>query len=159
MTTALIIIGLLFSIAGVIGSVLPIIPGPILGFLSLIIISYSKSWEPFSVTFLVIMGCLTAVISVLDYIVPAAGAKKFGASKLGILGSVVGMIVGFFVIPPWGMLVGAFLGAIAGELIEGKDGKDALRAGWGVFVGNIMGACIKLAFTITVLILYIKAMF
>ena len=104
------------------------------------------------------MAGLTVLATFLDYVVPAIGAKKYGASKLGIWGSIIGMIFGLFIFPPWGVLVGAIIGALAGELAGGKRGKKALRASWGVFVGNIMGVGLKLAFSGTIFFFYIKAM-
>jgi len=154
----LIILGLLFALMGLIGCILPVIPGPPLSFFSLIILSYAKNWEPFSVPFLIIMAGLTILVTILDYIVPAMGAKKYGASKLGIWGSIIGMIFGLFIFPPWGVLVGAIIGALAGELTGGKKGKKALRASWGVFVGNIMGIGLKMAFCGAILFFYIKEM-
>ena len=105
------------------------------------------------------MGILTALLIILDYVAPALGAKKFGASKRGIWGSAIGMIIGIFFIPPWGMIVGAFIGALAGELASGKSGGKALRAGWGILIGNVLGIGLKLAFTAVVLLYYVKEMF
>jgi len=154
----LIILGLLFALIGLIGCILPVIPGPPLSFFALIILSYAKNWEPFSVTFLIIMAGLTILATALDYVVPAIGAKRYGASKLGVWGSIIGMLIGLFIFPPWGMLIGAIIGALAGELAGGKKGKKALRAGWGVFVGNIIGIGLKLAFSGAILFFYIKEM-
>jgi len=154
----LIILGLLFALIGLIGCILPVIPGPPLSFFALIILSYAKNWQPFSTTFLIIMAGLAIVVTILDYVVPVIGAKRYGASKLGVWGSIIGMLIGFFIFPPWGMLIGAIIGALAGELAGGKKGKMALRAGWGVFVGNIMGIGLKLAFSGAMLFFYIKEM-
>jgi len=154
----LIILGFLFALMGLIGCILPVIPGPPLSFFSLIILSYAKNWEPFSVTFLIVIAGLTILATVVDYVIPAIGAKKYGASKLGIWGSIIGMIFGLFIFPPWGMLIGAIIGALAGELAGGKKGKKALQASWGVFVGNIMGIGLKLAFSGAILFFYIKEM-
>ena len=154
----LIILGLVFALIGLIGCILPVIPGPPLSFFALIILSYAKNWEPFSTTFLIIMAGLTILVTVLDYVVPAIGAKRYGASKLGVWGSIIGMLIGIFIFPPWGMLIGAMAGALAGELAGGKKGGKALRAGWGVFVGNIMNIGIKLAFSGAILFFYIKEM-
>jgi uncharacterized protein YqgC (DUF456 family) len=154
----LIILGLLFALIGLIGCILPVIPGPPLSFFALIILSYAKNWEPFSATFLIIMAGLTLLATGLDYVVPAIGAKRYGASTLGVWGSIIGMLIGLFIFPPWGMLIGAIIGALAGELASGKKGKMALRAGWGVFVGNIMGIGLKLAFSGAILFFYIKEM-
>ena len=159
MTTLLIILGLLLALAGVFGCIFPIIPGPPLGYLALIILSWAKGWEPFGTTFLIIMAGLTILVSILDYLLPAMGAKKYGASRLSLWVSMAGMVIGLFLFPPWGMIIGAFLGAVAGELLAGRQGKSALRAGWGVFVGNMLSAGLKLALTGVMLFLYIKEMF
>ncbi|NOY58322.1 MAG: DUF456 family protein [Calditrichaeota bacterium] len=155
----LIILGLLVALTGLVGCILPVVPGPPLSFLALILISMAKHWHAFSPQFLYIMAGLTILVTVLDYVVPAAGARKYGASKLGVWGSIIGMFVGLLFFPPWGVIFGAFLGALVGELIIGKEGKQALRAGWGVFVGNMIGVGLKLAVSFVMLFYYIKAMF
>ena len=155
----LIILGLLFALVGLAGCILPVIPGPPLSFSALIILSFAKDWQPFSSTFLIIMAGLTMLVTILDYVVPAIGAKKYGASKLGMCGSIIGMLIGLFLFPLWGMLVGAIVGALAGEIVAGKEGKKALRAGWGVFVGNVMVIGIKLAFSGFMLFFYVKEIF
>jgi uncharacterized protein len=159
MTLFLIILGLLVSIIGLAGCILPVIPGPPLSFVALILLSIAKDWQVFSPTFLWIMAALTILVTILDYVVPAAGAKKYGASKLGVWGSIIGMFVGLFFFPPWGMLFGALIGAVLGEFIVGKQGDQALKAGWGVFVGNLMGVGLKMAASAVMLLYYIKEMF
>ena len=159
MTIALIILGLLCALMGLVGCLLPIIPGPPLSFLALIILSFARNWEPFSTTFLIVMAGLTLLVTVLDYVVPLIGAKKYGASKLGVWCSMIGMLIGVFFFPPWGMLIGAFVGAIAGEVLSGKEGKRSLRAAWGVFLGNVLGVGLKLAFCGAILFFYIREMF
>jgi hypothetical protein len=159
LNVALIIIGLILAISGMVGCILPVIPGPILSFSALILMSWVKSWQSFSQTFLIVMGILTGLLLLLDYIAPALGAKKYGASKRGLWGSAIGMIIGIFFIPPWGMIVGAFIGALVGELAAGKSGRKALRAGWGILIGNVLVIGLKLAFTAVALFYYIKEMF
>lgn len=159
MTIVLIIIGLLIAIAGIIGCIVPALPGPALSFLSLVILSYAKNWEPFGIRFFVVMGGFAVLVTFLDYVVPAGGAKKYGASKYGVTGSVAGMLIGFFFIPPFGIFVGAFVGALAGEMIAKRETRDALRAGWGVFMGIMVGLGLKLAYSGVSLFFYIKEMF
>lgn len=158
MDILIIVIGLILALAGIIGCILPVIPGPIFSFLALILLSLTKNWQIFSPTFLIVMGALTALLMILDYIAPALGAKKYGASKPGLWGSVIGMVIGIFFIPPWGIIVGAFVGALVGELLAGKSGKNALRAGWGILIGNVLAIGLKLAFTTVALYYYIKEM-
>ena len=159
MTTVVIILGLLLALVGLVGCIVPVIPGPPLSFLALIILSFAKNWKPFSPAFLIIMACLTIVVTILDYVVPAGGAKKYGASQLGVWGSIIGMPIGFFFFPPWGILIGGIVGALTGELLAGKERGKAFRASWGIFVGYIVGTGLKLVFSGLLLFFYIKEMF
>ena len=156
MDAFLIIIGLACALSGIAGSILPIIPGPSLSFFSLIIISFARDWTPFSAAFLAIAFGLTLLISLLDYVIPALGAKKYGASKPGIWCSVIGMVAGLIFFPPFGIFVGAFLGAVMGEFLAGKDSLAALKAGWGILVGNLLAITLKLTFSGAVLYFYIR---
>ena len=154
-----IIIGFLLALVGIAGCVLPAIPGPPLSFLALLLLSYVKNWEPFSAAFLIIMGALAVSLIIADYVIPAVGAKKYGASKYGIWFSIIGMILGIVFIPPFGIFIGAFIGAIFGEILAGKKGRTALKVGWGVFIGNMVGIGLKLAYSGFVLITYVMKMF
>ena len=154
----LIILGLILALIGLIGCILPVIPGPPLSYASLIILSLAKQWEPFSIAFLIIMGALMLAVSLVDYVFPAIGAKRYGASKAGVWFSIIGMVVGIFFIPPWGIFIGAFVGALIGELLVGKGGKKALKAGWGVFVGNMVSIGFKLAYSGVVIFFYVTKM-
>lgn len=156
MTVALIISGLFFALAGIISCLLPVLPGPLLSYLGLLILSYARNWEPFTTTFLLVMGALALVASILDSFLSAIGARRYGASKWGILGSIAGIVVGLFFIPPWGMVLGAIGGAFLGEVMAGKAAREALRAGWGVFLGNLMGVVLKLVYTGALLFIYIR---
>ena len=155
MTVFLISIGLVLAVVGFVGAIVPVIPGPFISFSSLIVLSWAKDWEPFGAVFLVVMCALTVAASVMDSIFPAVGAKKYGASKLGVWGSVLGMIVGMIFFPPWGIFIGAFAGVFAGEILQGVAVGQAIRAGWGVFLGNMAAIGVKMAFTGAVLCLYI----
>ncbi len=159
MTILLIVVGLLIALAGIIGCIVPALPGPALSFLSLVILSFAKVWEPFGVQFFIVMGGLAALVTFLDYVVPAGGARRYGASKYGVTGSVAGMLIGIFFIPPFGIFVGAFAGALVGEMIAKRGTRDALKAGWGVFVGIMVGVGLKLAYSGVALFFYIKEMF
>ncbi len=155
----LIILGVICLLIGIIGCVIPGIAGPPFSFLALILLSIARRWEPFSVQFLIIMAVITLVVTALDYVVPAAGAKRFGASRAGFWGAIIGLFGGIVFFPPFGMIIGAFLGAITGELIVGKEGSQALKAGWGVFMGVMFGMLLKLITSGIMTFYFIKALF
>lgn len=89
------------------------------------------------------MFIITVVISLVDYFLPVIIAKKYGTSKWGLYGSILGMIIGAF-LSPFGMILGALIGAVVVEWIISKKRKQALEAGWGVFIGSIFGMILKL---------------
>ena len=156
LATALTILGLIAAIGGLAGSILPVIPGPPLSFLALILVSWARNWGPFSTAFLCIMAGAMVVVSLLDYILPAGAAKWYGASQAGLWGSIAGLLMGLFFFPPWGMIPGTIIGSIAGELIAGKRGKSALRAAWGALIGNLFVTVVKLLYSGFILFLAIK---
>jgi uncharacterized protein YqgC (DUF456 family) len=155
----LILLGIIFIIIGIFGCIIPGIAGPPFSFLALICLSIAKKWEPFSVKFLIVMGVLTVVVQGLDYLLPAIGAKKFGATRYGFWGAIIGMLLGIIYIPPLGIIIGAFLGALLGEIIAGKKAYEALKAGWGVFVGVLAGMLLKLTAAGIMTFYFIKALF
>jgi uncharacterized protein YqgC (DUF456 family) len=155
----LIILAFICVIVGIIGCIVPGIAGPPFSYASLILLSIAKRWHPFSAKFLIIMAAITVFVTGLDYLLPAVGAKKYGASKLGFWGAIIGMILGILFFPPLGMIIGAFLGAIVGELLKGKQSYEALKAGWGVFVGILLAVLLKLIATGVMTFYFIKALF
>ena len=104
------------------------------------------------------MAALTIVVTALDYVIPAAGAKKYGASKFGFWGAIIGMILGILFAPPFGMIIGAFIGAVVGEMLIGKQSDKALKAGWGVFIGVMFGVILKLIASGIMTFYFIKAL-
>ena len=138
------VLGAIFILLGFVGSVLPALPGLPLSFLGLFLFALVRHFTPpLSPTLLILMFIVTIVVSVLDHFVPFLGAKKYGASKWGIYGSIGGMVLGAF-FSPLGMLLGAFIGAVLVEWMVSKKKGHALKAGWGIFVGTIFGMALKL---------------
>ncbi len=143
MDYVLIVLGVIFIISGILGCVLPVMPGPPLSYIGLLLLHFTQGHQ-FSNKFLIIWAAITAVVYALDFIIPAWGTKKFGGSKRGIWGSIIGLLVGLFFFPPIGIIVGPFLGAVAGELSSGKDSNAALKSGFGSFLGFLTGTLLKL---------------
>lgn len=124
---------------------MPVLPGPPLSLIGVLILALTKRFsQPLTLQLIIILGILTIFVTAVDYIIPSIGARRYGASKWGVLGSITGMIAGIYFFPPIGMLVGGFIGAILFELMAGKAGKAALRAGQGVFAGVLLGIVLKL---------------
>ena len=146
----------LLSLLGIVGCILPALPGPPISFVALILIWAARDWtaQEFGWPTVAVLGALAVLVTVFDTVAPAVGAKRYGASKLGVWGSVIGMIVGMIAFPPLGMILGAFVGALGGELIDGKETKASVKASWGVFVYTMLGIVLKLAVSLTVLVLF-----
>jgi uncharacterized protein YqgC (DUF456 family) len=145
-------------LVGLIGCVIPGIAGPPFSFAGLIMLSAAQRWQPFSLTFLVIMAVITVVVTALDLLIPAVGARRFGASRAGFWGALAGLILGLIAFPPFGMIPGAFLGAIGAEMLGGKKSREALRAGWGVFLGVLAGMLLKLTVSGIMTFYFVKAL-
>lgn len=150
-----ILLGFLLIILGIIGSVLPVLPGPITGWFGLFILHLTKAvpvnYHLLGVTFLIALA-----IFILDYIIPGLGAKKFGGSKKGASGATLGLIIGLVVPIPMGFVIGAFLGALIGELInDPKDVKRALRSAFGSFIGFLASVTMKLLVSLIFMVVYI----
>lgn len=139
----LVIIAGLLILTGLVGCILPIIPGPPLSYIGILLLHFSI-YGDFSLTFLIVFAILIVGVSILDNILPVIGAKRFGSSKRGILGAVLGFIVGMFFFPPFGMIIGSFLGALAGELTMGKEFWSSIKASSGTFLGFIVGIGLKI---------------
>lgn len=159
MSVVLIIIGFVLLFLGILGCIVPAIPGPPLSYIALILLEVAKKGEAFTTEQLLFWAFVAVAVTALDYVIPAAGAKKYGASKYGVWGSVIGMLIGIFFFAPLGMLIGAFLGAVIGEIYVGKKSPDALKAGYGVFIGTMLGIGIKLAASGVMSFYFIKALF
>ena len=142
--TVLIIFGLLIAFVGLIGCIIPAIPGPPLNFLSLVILELAIV-DAFPADFYVLWGGIAIAVTVLDYVLPIMGAKVYKASSFGIWGSIIGMILGILFFPPFGMILGLFVGAILGELIAGKEEWEALKIGSVTFFASMLMIFIKLA--------------
>ena len=137
----LIVITILLLIAGIAGCILPILPGPPLSYAGLLLLHFTDRTD-FSTAHLIGWLITVIVLQVLDYITPIIGSKYGGGSEFGNRGCIAGTLIGLFFMP-WGIVMGPFLGAVAGELLGGSDLPHAIRAGIGSLVGFLLGTLLK----------------
>ena len=138
----LLVMAFLCMLVGIIGCIVPGLPGVPVAYLGLWIAQATERVD-FTWQMLLIWGIVTIAATVLDYVVPAWGTKQYGGTKYGVWGSTIGVFVGLFA-GPWGVILGPLVGAVLGELIGGKAAREALRAGWGSFLGLLFGTILKL---------------
>jgi len=150
----LIVLGACFLLVGLLGCILPVIPGPPLSYFALLLLQATR-FGHFTPKFLIITAIIMVLITISDYILPMWCAKKWGGSKAGAIGAVLGLLIGLF-FPPIGIIVGPFLGAVGCELIAGRDTKTSLRSGFGSFIGFLLGTGVKLASSIAFTYFFIK---
>lgn len=150
MALALKVAGLVAILVGFVGLFLPAIPGSILLFGGILAIAAADGFDKISVGTVVACGVLSAAAFAVDYLAGMLGARKFGASKWGIVGALAGLVVGL----PMGLLgivIGPAAGAVIAEYLIDRDFKRATKAGGGAFVGFLVGMLAKVALAFTIL--------
>ena len=138
----LIILGVLCLVVAVLGSVLPALPGPPVAYVGMILFHLTDRIQ-FTPAQLITWAVLVILVQALDYVIPMLGSKYAGGTKWGSWGCVVGTVAGLF-FPPWGIVLGPFLGAVIGELLGDKDLMYALKSGFGSLLGFLFGTVVKL---------------
>lgn len=143
MTVLILVIAFSFLFLGILGSIIPGLPGPPISFAGVLLIHFFTGTQ-FSSSFLWTWGIIVAIVFVLDYTLQAWGVKKFGGGRKSTIGTFVGLFAGLL-FPPIGLLVGPFVGAFIGALSEVKGDNDrALKVALGSFIGFVTGTVLKL---------------
>lgn len=157
MDIALLIIGFILMVTGIIGSFLPVLPGTPISWLGLLVL-YLTNAVPNDWVFLGITLFVALLIFALDYIIPVMGTKKFGGTKAGMIGTTVGLLVAIFfpILGIFGIIVWPFVGALVGELMNKADQKTALKAAFGSFIGFLTGTFLKFITTVVFMGLFIS---
>jgi uncharacterized protein len=137
-----IIVGIILVIVGIAGSLLPLLPGPPIAYLGLLL-QQLRPEKPFTGTFLWIWAGIVVVSLVLDYLIPIWGTKKFGGTKYGAWGCTLGFLAAFWM-GPLGIIIGPFVGAFLGEMLAGQNSQRSFKAAVGSFVGFLLGSFLKL---------------
>ncbi len=150
----LITLAAFFMILGIVGSFLPVLPGPLTSWIGLLIFHLTDV-VPMNWTFLVITFVIALGIWILDYIIPAMGTKRFGGSRAGMIGTTIGLIVGLLSPIPGGIIIGPFFGALIGELMNKSEMDKAIKAAFGSFLGFLASTFIKFVVALIFLGLFI----
>jgi uncharacterized protein YqgC (DUF456 family) len=155
-------------LVGIAGSILPGLPGPPISFLGLVLLHWSR-FAQFSAKTLIIWGSVIVIVSVLDYVVPVWGTKRYGGTKAGVRGSTIGLIIGVILLPllgvvagPFGLfgiIGGPFAGAWIAERSAGQDSKKALRSAFGSFIGFIAGTVMKIVVSLIAAVYFFLTVF
>ena len=141
-------------IAGLIGTVIPVLPGIPLMFTGLVLLAWSTDFEPVGWGTLAVLAALTVISVLIDFLASALGAKRLGASPRAFWGATVGAIVGIFFGLP-GIILGPFIGAVSAELVNGQGAMQAGRSGYGAWLGIVLGTAAKLGIAFLMLGVYL----
>jgi uncharacterized protein YqgC (DUF456 family) len=156
MDSLLLLLGFVCMIVGVFGSFLPVLPGLSSCWVGLLLLYLTEAVEN-NYWVLGITLLITIIITVLDYVIPAKGTKKFGGSSYGIWGTNIGLIVGILAPIPFGVIIGPFVGAFVGELIyDSKNHRRALKAATGSLLGFLASSFINFLFCIIFLGIFLS---
>ena len=156
MTLLLWTLAIVLVVIGLIGIVMPAVPGTWLIFGGLVLAAWADGFMRVSIWTLVLIGLIAAASYTIDFVAAAAGAKKLGASKRAIVGAALGTLAGLvFGLP--GLIVGPFAGAVLGELTVQRDWKKAGRAGVAAWIGFAIGTALKVALAFTMIAIFAAA--
>ncbi|SDT19022.1 hypothetical protein SAMN05444162_3364 [Paenibacillaceae bacterium GAS479] len=142
-------------IVGMAGAVYPILPGALAIYAAFFVYGFFISFKPFGFVFWTLQTIIVAALFIADYAVNAWGVKKFGGSRASVIGSTIGIIIGPFVIPGFGLLIGPLAGAVLGELIAGSSFDKSLKVGFGAIVGLLSSTLVKIILQLAMIILFV----
>jgi uncharacterized protein YqgC (DUF456 family) len=151
-----VIAGILILV-GLAGTILPALPGTPLVFVGMLVAAWAGGFQEISGWTVALLGVLTALALLADFLATLLGARGFGASNWALVGAAIGAVVGLF-LGIVGLLIGPLLGAVAGELIAGKGMKQAMHAGVGAAIGFVVGTLAKIALSFTMLGVFVFAL-
>lgn len=146
--TVLIILAILFAVAGIIGSIVPGLPGPPLSWVGMLMVFFAgragDKPDPMTLACLLIWLAVTIIVSIMDYLIPSKVTRLAGGHKAASTGALIGLFAGMF-LTPVGVIAGSLIGAFLGELLVTNKGIwSAFKAGLGAFAGFMLGIGLKL---------------
>lgn len=159
MNTLVLVLAIILMLVGVAGTILPVLPGVLLVFLAAAAYGWYEGFHVISAYYLIILAGLTLLSVLVHYLSAVWGSRRYGSSKYGSWGAIIGLLVGMFILPPLGIFIGAFVGALVGEYITRNDWDQSLRAGIGTIVGLFSGMLFNLLLALGMFISFLIVVF
>lgn len=159
MEIAALIIASVLVLVGLAGSVLPLLPGVPLIFIGILIYGWATHFMLLEVGFIALALVLTILAAVIDWVAGSLGARRYGASRWGVAGALLGGLVGVVTVGPLGLILGTFIGALLGEVLAGRTTGEAVRAGWGSLLGLVGGTAVRFAIALTLTVMFFMKVF
>ncbi|EEG78698.1 DUF456 domain-containing protein [Dethiobacter alkaliphilus] len=157
MAAAALVLAVILFAAGLIGVVLPGLPGALLVYGGMLLYGVLTSFASLDANFFLLQGMAVLLVFSVDFLSTAVGSRRFGGSRYAVWGAVFGALAGLLLFGPFGIILGPFMGAVLAETIAGKQLQQAIRAGFGTLVGLLGGTVLKLAILIIMIITFFRA--
>jgi uncharacterized protein len=158
MTVVLWTFAVLLIAAGIVGIILPALPGTVLIFAGLLLAAWADHFQRVGPFMLTVIGIIGAASYAVDFVAAALGAKHLGASKRAMVGAALGTVLGLFLGLP-GIIIGPFVGAMLGELTLHREWTRVGRAGVAAWIGFLIGTVVKVGIAFLMLGLFLLAYF
>lgn len=154
MATTALILSIILFIAGLLGTILPVLPGAVLIYAGMLLYGLMTKFVTLDATFFLLQGLVLVITFVIDFLASAVGTKRFNGSKQAAWGAIIGSILGLIFMGPLGIAIGPFLGAVAAELLRGIQIKQAIRVGFGTLLGMLGGTVLKLGAEVLMIVYF-----
>lgn len=150
------VIGMLLMACAFVGCVVPMVPGPVLGLLAVLLLYFTAT--PPAVLVVTGLAVIVVAATVVDYLIPVFGARQFNCSRTGMIGCALGTVIGLFFLPI-GLVMGPVWGTFLGELFAGKNVDEAVEGGIGSFVGTVAATYVKVMSCVFACVAYLWTVF
>jgi uncharacterized protein YqgC (DUF456 family) len=152
--TIALVLSIILFIAGLLGTVLPVLPGAILIYGGMLLYGLMTGFATLDTHFFILQALLLVLTFFIDFLASAVGTRGFGGSKQAVLGAIIGTILGLIFFGPLGIVVGPFLGAVVTELLQGRVLNQAIHIGFGTLIGILGGTFLKICAEVLMIIYF-----
>lgn len=157
MTAVALALAIILFVLGIVGTVLPVLPGVVLIYAGMLLYGVLTRFHVLDATFYIMQGMAVLLVFFVDYLASAVGTKRYGGSRYALIGAAVGTLLGLLLLGPFGVIIGPFLGAVVGEIIFGRQLSQAVRSGFGTIIGMLGGTVLKLGLEAVMIFWFFKS--